>query len=92
VFDDYSPAELINIVERFAAQQDYRLSPAANSRLRHLFGRAYKTRYRNFGNARFARDIFEQAIANQATRLVSLENVTPEILKTVEPQDVPESA
>ncbi len=67
-FDDYSPEELTLIVKRRAAQQDYQLSPAACSKLLARFEKAYQTRDKTFGNARLARNVFEEAISNQAGR------------------------
>jgi SpoVK/Ycf46/Vps4 family AAA+-type ATPase len=88
-FDDYSPEELVLIVGRLAAQQDYRLTSGASTRLLELFNRAFQARDKTFGNARFARNAFEQAISNQATRVATLSKVTPEILTSIEAGDVP---
>ena len=63
-FDDYSPDELVLIVTRLAAQQDYQLTPTAASKLQALFETAYRSR-RTFGNARFARNVFEKAISTK---------------------------
>src|SRR5918912_4103554 len=59
VFPDYSDDELVAITRRFAADNEYRLADGAEAELRRIFERA--SRGEGFGNARYARTIFEQA-------------------------------
>jgi stage V sporulation protein K len=66
-FPDYSTDELVAITELFARQNEYRITPAGIEELRRIFGRA--SRGEGFGNARYARTIFEQALNAQALRL-----------------------
>jgi stage V sporulation protein K len=66
-FPDYSTDELVAITERFAAQNEYRVTEPAAAELRRIFDRAQ--RGEGFGNARYARTIFEQALNAQALRL-----------------------
>ena len=66
-FPDYSNDELVAITEGFARQNEYRVDPAGAEELRRIFARA--ERGEGFGNARFARTIFEQALNAQALRL-----------------------
>jgi stage V sporulation protein K len=71
-FPDYSADELVAITERFAHQNEYRLTGTAAEELRRIFGSV--DHGEGFGNARYARTIFEQALNAQALRLA----VTPE--------------
>jgi stage V sporulation protein K len=66
-FPDYSTDELVAITELFARQNEYRITPDGIEELRRIFGRA--THGEGFGNARYARTIFEQALNAQALRL-----------------------
>ncbi|HVC87914.1 MAG TPA: AAA family ATPase [Gaiellaceae bacterium] len=66
-FPDYSTDELVEIFRRFAADTEYSLGEGAEETLRGIFGRA--ERDETFGNARFARTLFEQALNAQALRL-----------------------
>jgi stage V sporulation protein K len=68
-FPDYSPPELVQVFERFAAAAKVRLDPGVQERLDHLFGGALEVD--NFGNARYARSIFERSYANMATRVLA---------------------
>jgi stage V sporulation protein K len=66
-FPDYSTDELLAIVRTFASEYRYDLERGAEEALRSVFERA--ERGEGFGNARFARTIFEQALNAQALRL-----------------------
>ena len=46
-------------------------------------------RTKGFGNGREARNLFEEAVARQASRIVAMEPPTDEQLTTLEAQDVP---
>src|SRR5205823_661673 len=89
VFPDYSTDELIAIAERFACE--YQLGAGAAEALRSIFESA--ARGEGFGNARFARTIFEQALNAQALRLAGAEGrelgeVAPAALTTLEAEDI----
>ena len=45
-------------------------------------------RGRGFGNARFTRNVFEQAVSMQAVRLVDVKEPTEEQLTTLEAADI----
>ncbi|HEY3961915.1 MAG TPA: AAA family ATPase [Gaiellaceae bacterium] len=66
-FPDYSTGELIEIFARFAADADYTLGDDLPAALAAVFERAERSE--SFGNARFARTLFEQALNAQALRL-----------------------
>ena len=66
-FPDYTTAELVEITQRFAGEMQYVLGNEALAELARIF-EAVK-RGENFGNARYARTIFEQALNAQALRL-----------------------
>ena len=66
-FDDYTTDELVAITGKFARDFDYEFSGDAEEALRAIFEAA--KRGEGFGNARFARTIFEQALNAQALRL-----------------------
>ncbi|MBK6338963.1 MAG: AAA family ATPase [Bacteroidetes bacterium] len=50
----------------------------------------YERRNPAFGNARVVRNLFEQIIASQANRLVSITPITRDLLMRIEEPDVPE--
>jgi stage V sporulation protein K len=86
VFPDYSTDELIAIADRFAQESEYRFGEGAAEALRAIFDGA--RRGEGFGNARFARTIFEQALNTQALRLAGQPDVGVDDLMTLEADDV----
>jgi len=68
-FPDYSTDELVEIFGRFADEASYALGEGAEQTLRTIFASA--ERDESFGNARFARTLFEQALNAQALRLAA---------------------
>ncbi len=66
-FPDYSTEELVQIFGRFSDEASYALGEGAEDTLRSIFSNA--ERDESFGNARFARTLFEQSLNAQALRL-----------------------
>jgi stage V sporulation protein K len=94
-FPDYSTEELLAISRRFAGEYAYELEPGAEQTLRRVFEQAQ--RGEGFGNARYARTIFEQALNAQALRLAGLsgrrlEELGAEELTTLTEEDVASAA
>ena len=71
VFPDYSTDELLAITGKFMAENEYVLGEGAADTLRRIL--AAPKRCEGFGNARFARTLFEQALNAQALRLARVE-------------------
>jgi stage V sporulation protein K len=67
VFPDYTTAELVAITRDIAARNEYTLATDAAQELQRVFDGV--KRNEGFGNARFARTLFEQALNAQAVRL-----------------------
>lgn len=88
-FEDYEPAELVEIFRGFAAKASFKLTPEAAEKLTKIFQLLTLVRDESFGNARTARNLFEMTISKQANRIVTLPSVTPEILSTIEGADIP---
>jgi hypothetical protein len=86
-FPDYSDDELVRIVESLGAAGRYALDDDARDAVRRWL--AAQPRDRGFGNGRLARNLFEAAVANQATRLVAVDDPTDEQLTTLTAADIP---
>src|SRR3954447_17414319 len=71
VFPDYSTDELLAITGKFLAENEYVLGEGAAETVRRIL--AAPKRGEGFGNARFARTLFEQALNAQALRLARIE-------------------
>ena len=74
-FPDYSAPELVQVFEGFATAAKVRLGPGVAERLGHLFSLALNVG--NFGNARYARSLFEDSYANMATRVLADGKIEP---------------
>ena len=88
VFPDYSTEELLAITHKFVAEHEYSFAPDAEETMRAIFDGA--PRGEGFGNARFARTIFEQALNMHALRLAQggLDQPSLEDLQTLTEEDL----
>lgn len=87
-FPDYTADELIRIFEYQAAKSDYRLAQQAREYLQRRFERLCANPPENFGNARNVRNYLEEAISNQANRLVENAAMDKDRLMLLELADV----
>ncbi len=87
-FPDYSPAELLQILDRMVTRAGYELSEAARSRANKIFEAAYVDRAATFGNARMARSLFERACVKLADRLENDPSITREDLTVITELDI----
>ncbi len=88
-FDDYTPDQLIRILEGMCKGKDYVLSPGARKVAMTYFARrAREEKNDNFANAREVRNFLEKAITNHASRVIQLENPDKEALCTLLAEDV----
>jgi Cdc6-like AAA superfamily ATPase len=85
-FPDYSSGELGEIFGRMAHEVGIALGPGVLAKAAGVFAAA--SGKRAFGNARFARTLFEQAYAHMATRAAHDGAVTVEELTTIQPEDI----
>ena len=74
-FPDFTAPELVQVFEGFAAAAKVRLGDGVAERLGHQFSLALNVG--NFGNARYARSLFEDAYANLATRVLADGKIEP---------------
>ena len=88
-FPDYTANELEQIFILNAKKNQYTLDDNALAKLKDLMLSAVEHKDKNFGNARFVRNLFEKSIQNQAMRLSSQPNITEEVLSVLLPEDLP---
>jgi type VII secretion ATPase EccA len=91
-FPDYSTDELVAIFGRFAAEHEYTLGEGTAQTLATIFANA--ERDESFGNARFARTLFEQSLNAQALRLAEqdVERLSHDELQCLKPEDIASGA
>ena len=71
-FDDYTPDELTEIFINLAKGKNFVVDDETRATIHRQFEQLYLRRDKNFGNAREARRIFDQAVEKQSQRLVSM--------------------
>ena len=76
-FPDYTTEELVAITRKFCAEHDYRLGEGSERTLATIFDAS--VRGEGFGNARFARNLFEAALNSQAVRLAGTDDARREL-------------
>ncbi|SNX66221.1 SpoVK/Ycf46/Vps4 family AAA+-type ATPase [Streptomyces sp. TLI_55] len=89
-FANYSVPELVAIMESMCVRHQYELEDATRKALAVRFERM--PRDATFGNGRAARQLFEEMVDRQATRLASLTEIGQRDLALLLPQDVGEEA
>ena len=87
-FEDYSSAELIDILEGMCKKQEYKISEESKTFLIEKFDKILEDVPDGFANARTVRNLLEFAITNQAARIVNEENLDEEKLMTLELDDI----
>lgn len=90
-FQDYAPPELFKIFLSLCATGQYVLSDEATKKLAVLIQQVYDKKDESFGNGRLIRNIYEETISNQASRLVSENNLSDDELRTIKKADVPDN-
>lgn len=90
-FDDYLPAELMQIAHIALQKEEATLSPEAEAQLNKRLINLYRSRDRNFGNGRMVFGIIDEAKRYMGIRLLkqeNLENLSPEELSKIELEDL----
>jgi SpoVK/Ycf46/Vps4 family AAA+-type ATPase len=85
-FPNYSAEELAEIFERLVCDSGLELAAGVRSRAEEVFRQVIEKKH--FGNARFARSLFEQAYARMAARAAEDGVVTVDELMTLTPDDI----
>ncbi|SDJ38601.1 right-handed parallel beta-helix repeat-containing protein [Streptomyces indicus] len=87
-FGDYTPEELLRIVEQQAEEHEYRLASGTGEALTKYF--TVLPKGLGFGNGRTARQTFEAMLERHAGRVAQLEEVDTDDLTLLYPEDLPE--
>lgn len=88
-FPDYNADELFQIFDVNCQKHDYVMTDKAKSALKSLLEKAVVEKDKNFGNARYVRNLFEKTVERQANRLSKQENLSKEMLTAITIEDLP---
>jgi SpoVK/Ycf46/Vps4 family AAA+-type ATPase len=89
-FEHFTPDQLTEIFLDLSAKHDFVVSVEAKEKLSDTFFLLHEKRDDSFGNARVVRNLFERCVQNQANRLVTLPEISEQLLQTIEEADIPE--
>ncbi len=89
LFEDYSPDEMLQIFLDMAEERDYKVGRKARGRLKALFVDHFHNPTATFANGRTVRNIFNQAVENQANRVVALETRDEDDYLFINTEDIP---
>jgi hypothetical protein len=87
-FQDYSPDELASIFAGFCKEGGFTLADGASAKAKGIFEEQFLQRDETFGNARFARNLFEQCLVRHARRITRADHITDGMLTMLEEEDV----
>ena len=91
-FRDFLPQELSTITDYAAEQLGVKLTVPAKGRVDEVITKAFRSRDKTFGNARYVHNLVEKAKVQMALRLMkdesAVKEITTEALKTIRLEDV----
>ena len=87
-FPDYSAKELVRIFHMYMKKNQYTISDEADEMLKEQLDYAVEHKDRNFGNARYVRNVFEKSIQMQANRLEGRTNLSDRQLTEITASDI----
>ena len=87
-FPDYTVDELIDIFHMQCRKYEYTLSEEAEQVIREKITVMEAEKDENFANARSVRNLFENIITNQASRLAGMEDPLEEDMTTIRKEDI----
>ncbi|MGA8944209.1 MAG: stage V sporulation protein K [Thermoactinomyces sp.] len=87
-FPDFQLDELMEVAGQMVREREYCLSPSARNKLRNHLQQQLLTSRTEFGNARYVRNLIEQAIRHQAVRLMGRRETSREELMTIRCEDL----
>lgn len=87
-FPDYDANELLQIFSLLLSKNDFVLTADGEEKLIAKLSAAVQGKTKNFGNARYVRNVFEKTLENQAVRLSSQPRITHDDLITIQAEDI----
>ena len=89
MFEDYTQEELFSIFKAFCKPYQMILNEKAESKLKAYLEWLVSHKDENFANGREMRNLFEEALSNQANRLAEQSEISDIELNTIETADLP---
>ena len=87
-FPDYTADELVDIFKMYMKRNEYTIAEDAEEMLEEKLNYAVEHKDRNFGNARYVRNVFEKAIQAQANRFSGKKGLNERQLTEITVEDL----
>jgi len=87
-FPNYSAKDLVEIFAKICAKNEYELGDGLSEALELHFAAQLTAADRKFGNARYARNLFEKLLEKQSNRVAELANPTESDISTLQIPDL----
>ena len=87
-FNDYSADELMDVFKYNLKKSRYKIKRDAFELLQETILSAVSMKDKNFGNARYIRNLFEKVIQLQANRLAKKSSIVSEELSLITKEDI----
>ncbi|MGX8683505.1 MAG: AAA family ATPase, partial [Bacteroidales bacterium] len=87
-FPDYSADELAEIFFSIAKKHEYTLTEDVRDYVRNALSQVVAEKPKDFGNARYVRNLFERVVQMQANRLAKETNLTKGMLTEIKIEDI----
>jgi|GEM_PF-1331686 SpoVK/Ycf46/Vps4 family AAA+-type ATPase len=87
-FPDYTEQELLDIFHLYLRKNQYTITDDAEQLLKNKLNYVVAHKTKNFGNARYVRNIFERAVEQQANRLTAKRNISDDELSVLTKEDI----
>ena len=88
IFEDYSSEEMAMIFWSFCKRNGFGITKEAYARIQGVFVSHTPSKDQSYSNARLARNLFEDAVLNQAQRLSNVDNPTDYDLTVILREDL----
>ena len=88
--EDYNEDELLAIIKKMAAQEDFVFEPSAEFKMMGVICQKVMTKSSSFGNAREMRTMLDEIIGRLSERVADMEpqDITNETYKTITTEDI----
>ena len=87
-FPDYSEQELYDIFQLYLSKNQYTITDDAAQLLKDNLNYVVAHKTKNFGNARYVRNLFERAVEQQANRLSAKRSISDDELSVLTKEDI----
>ena len=87
-FEDYTAKELMQIYKGMIEKYDFKVTPNAEELIQKHLEKCVSRKEKDFGNARYVRNLFERTIKAQAVRLADIPNTNRIDLARITADDI----